>query len=377
VLAAVAVGATYLLGARLLSFSGGIIAALLVATNPLFLFLSGMYLTHTLGILLAALTGFLLIYGEDKTAVARKLAWLGAGFLLAFMVTVRPLTGLIFGASLLMWLLFIRKKLEIRKVRTFFSMLITGSLVPIVFLLHYNVVTTGNTLTVGYQIANHEFHNLGFGERGYIAYNSHGNPIKDTINFTPLQAVKQNLDVLYDAATLLLPAFIIFPLILFGLAHGFPFSWQAVFVFLPLPIVHFFYFFPDVRFYVELLPFLCVGISTVLLFLESRYKYLARSLLIFMLICNVGQAAKMIYEEYVFRQRDFAFFKYIEDFADRHGKVIVFVKGKAGHEYLLEALYWFNVDKFPGNIIVARDIGERNSILLKKFPEHNPLYFSG
>jgi 4-amino-4-deoxy-L-arabinose transferase-like glycosyltransferase len=375
-LAPLGIGATYLLGKRLFSVSAGAIAALLVATNPLFLFLSGMYLTHTLGLLLAALAGLLLVERRARTAVGRKLGWLGAGFFVSLLVAVRPLTGTAVGFSLVAWQV-VRREIEKKDLKMFLIIFIAGGVFPIVVFLHYNLVTNGNPFTLGYQAANHELHSLGFGKRGYIAYDDQGNPIEDTIDFTPGRAVTQNLEVVYDAALLLVPAFSIVPLLVLSSAHGFRLSWKTILVFLPLAVVHCFYFYPDVRYFIEIMPFLYAGIGSLILFLAARDRYLVQSLLVFMLLCNLGQFVQMVYQEHVFRKDYVSYFKRIEDFQKTHGKVLVFVKRMEGREYFLEALYWFNVDKFPGDIVVARDIGERNSVLMKKFPGYTPLYIPG
>ncbi len=372
-LAPLAVGATYLVGKRLSSALTGLFAAVLLATNPTLIGISAGYFGHTLGILLSAISGFLLLYSENAGVVRRRIALFGAGFLLGFLVTVRPLTGLGIGISLTLWML-VRERIERKDWRVLFLFLSAGSVCPLFFFFHYNAVTTGHPYVVGYQLANHGLNNLGFGKRGMIVFNEQGEPVEESSQFTPTIALKQALERTYDTVVTLVPAFIVFPLLILALNSGYRISWQAVLVFFVLPTVYLFYVFSDIRFLLELLPYLSVGVATLLVFLHSKSAGVAHSLIIFMVVCNLGQSAQRISNARKQVKDTFSYFNEVEELRRKHGKVIAFVERKTSHEYLLEALYWFNVNNFPGDVIVARSIRDKNSILMQRFPDHTPVY---
>ena len=373
VLAPLAVGATYLLGKRLTSALTGLVAAVLLATNPTLIGISAGYFGHAIGILLSAISGFLLLYSEDAGVVRRRIAWFGAGFLLAFLVTVRPLTGLGIGISLTLWML-VRGRIERKDWGGLFLFMTAGSVCPLLFFLHYNAVTTGKPFVVGYQLANRGLNNLGFGKRGMIVYDEQGEPVEESSQFTPTIALKQALERAYDTVFTLVPAFIVFPLLVLGLNFGYRIDWHSVLVFLVLPTVYVFYVFSDIRFLLELLPYLCMGVATVLVFLHSKSRGVAHSLIIFIVVCNLGQSAQRISNARTQVKGTFSYFNEVEELRRKYGKVIAFVERRTSHEYLLEALYWFNVDNFPGDVIVARSIRDKNSILTQRFPDHTPVY---
>src|SRR5262249_5265149 len=364
----IGIGSTFLIGRRLISTQVGIVAALLVTVNPVFIFLGGQYLNHTLGLVFSALGAVLLFYGPADLSTTRGVMWVGAGVALGSLVLVRPLTGTTVGLSLFMWVI-LERKLSKKQIAILVVAGTIGGLAPIGFLLHYNQTANGNPFTLGYEMANHQLHGLGFGKRGYIGYDEQGNPQEKTVDFTPRQAVKQEAHVLYDAVTIfLMPFFLILPLVAISWACGFSARWTVLLIFLPLPVLHSIYFFPDVRFFTEVLPFIDIGIASMLVFLYTKRPFVTKALLAATIILNLIQIGKMTYEEYSFRQTYARLYQRIEDFAKANKKALVFVKRTNGDEYFLEALYWFNVDRFPGDIIVARDIGAENTVLMKKYP---------
>jgi 4-amino-4-deoxy-L-arabinose transferase-like glycosyltransferase len=376
ILAALCIPATYLLVRQLYCRSAGVVAVVLVATNPLFIRFGPTYYPHILGILLVALSGFLVLYCERK-APLRKLGWLIAGFLMSILVTVRPLTGVCVGASLAVWLI-LRKKIERKELLIFFLLLAVGGALPIAGLLHFNAVTNGNAFTFGYQVSQGQLHDLGFGKRGFIVYDAQGNATESSVDFTPWRALKQLLERIHHMDYLLFPGFMILPLIFAGYAYGFQFRWEAVLAFLVLPVAHAFYFYGSDRFLLDLLPFLCAGIAAIVVFLGSKRRSLAISLLLFMFISNIGHVIRTQYQYYYRVSRILRpYIEMVKNSQTAHGKVIIFVSSHRTHgEYLLENLYWFNIRDFLRNIIVSRDIGERNSVLIKRFPEHVPIYLA-
>jgi hypothetical protein len=44
-----------------------------------------------------------------------------------------------------------------------------------------------------------------------------------------------------------------------------------------------------------------------------------------------------------------------------------------GDGALLNWVSWFNIDDFPGAVIVARDLGQENERLMRAFPGHHPI----
>jgi hypothetical protein len=122
----------------------------------------------------------------------------------------------------------------------------------------------------GYGAVHGSLHDLGFGERGFVVPDATGRWVKELFDFTPARALSNLFTIASELSAIVLPAFLLVPLILIGYRIGYPARWKTVIGFLVLPALYFFYFYPHIRFYIELLPFLYVGIAGLLFISDGR-----------------------------------------------------------------------------------------------------------
>ena len=78
-----------------------------------------------------------------------------------------------------------------------------------------------------------------------------------------------------------------------------------------------------------------------------------------------------------FRLDYLPYFSQLQAFQMQHLNTIVFVRPNAQDEKLLDALSWFNIARFLGDIIVARDIGERNRELTARYLDYRVMRING
>jgi hypothetical protein len=243
-------------------------------------------------------------------------------------------------------------------------------------MMYYNTVTNGAALRFGYDISNANLHGLGFGERGTVLRDAAGEPAPQVISFTPAMSFKMTLAILYELACTVLPAFLVIPVLVLGWRARYAYRWLVFAVFLLLPAAYFFYWSARTRFYAELLPFLCLALAGIVLHLWKRSRVLATALLVSLLAGQVLHSAVSL--ELNWRNRkdlDETFVRVVE--AQRqHGKVLIFVQPENINQRSLAILSSFNVDGFPGNVVVARDLDALNVRLQREFPDHVPLRFS-
>jgi hypothetical protein len=380
VLGAAAVVFTYLLGRAVHSNRAGIIAAALLATQSWFLLYGSAYLSHLATMVPLCAAAWLLVRSEARAADGRRpLVWL-AGLLMGSAVTVRPLTGLTLSASIWLWIL-VRRRRTPKETAALTGALALGALAPVLVLLYYNWLTTGSPWLLGYMAANGEWATLGFGERGYLQFDEHAQPTPFLIDFTPGMAAAHLLDTAWSLATWTLPLFTLVPLLVAAHLHGYSFRWRSIGAFLALPLAHFFYYGNGVRYHLELFPFVFVGVAAIIVHLSERRTAALRPLVVF-LVCAAAVAATARIANRYTQGRDgytgtgFAYMQRVADARREHGRILVFVRDPARTEPLFTALSWFNAIDFPGDIIVARDLGPANASLIERFPGHVPLLAS-
>jgi len=63
----------------------------------------------------------------------------------------------------------------------------------------------------------------------------------------------------------------------------------------------------------------------------------------------------------------------VVDAAKQHGRIVVFIHEPTREAYLFRRLFLFNERGLASNIIVARDRGPLNSVLIGRLPGHTPL----
>jgi hypothetical protein len=381
VLATVAVFLVYLLGKRLHSGFAGLVAALLLATNYLFLYISATYFPHLMTLVLAVAAALLLLRVEARVPGSNALPVLLAGFLLGLVIATRPLTGVGLAVSLTLWIA-VRGDARVRDLARTVTVVLAGALIPIAALLYYNNVTNGSPFVFGYEVANGELHDLGFGTRGIVTYDQTGHATSVDYPFTPLTALEHFSERSRDAALTLLPGAFLIPLIFLGLARRYSFHWRSIAVFSVVPALYFFFFFSVIRFYTELLPFIFVGVATLIAHFWRSNAALGRSLLIFLIAGNlVLMGFRVRAEHALVHDLYLPYFSAVETIKETNEEVLVLVGPRfeppRRNDDLFIVLSQFNGGDFPERIVVARDLGHESGPLLERFPRHVPVRIHG
>ncbi|MFL5576696.1 MAG: hypothetical protein ACJ79S_12085, partial [Gemmatimonadaceae bacterium] len=373
-LGAIAIWLTYALGVRLRSPFAGSVAAALLAASFWLVQASAMYGAHPLATVFVVAAALLLLRGETARGAARAAAWAGAGFLLGGAIATRPLTGASVGLSLVAWVA-LRRTLHRGELLRMVAALAAGAVGPVLGLLAYDAIVYGSPWTVGYHAVNGSLHDLGFGLRGYVSYDSRGCPVIAASPFTLGSATAHLAARAWDVAALALPAFLLAPLSLLAATPGTRRRWVVVVApFLVLPVAHFFYFFSETRFYTELLPFLFVGVAVLLEELWRRDASAGRAMLTLGLTGTVAYSALWLAVGVLTFRGRMAAFEAVERARREHGRVALFVADTStATRGAFYALYVLNVDRFPGDVVVARDLGPANRMLTRTLPGHTPL----
>lgn len=375
-------GATYAFGRTVAGARVGALAAGFLAVNAFFLTISTEFLPHVFGAALALAAGSLMAATVDATPRRRAAAWAAAGLLFGCGVAVRPLTGITLAASLWLWVM-LRRRPSFRVATVATAAACVGGLIPVALLMHYNVETTGALTRFGYDLAEHGLHALGFGMRGFVEYTNAGSPVERVAAFGPSDAVRNLRENLYSGLLDLWPMALIFPIGYLAARAGVVSRWRSVAAFAILPLAHFFYFyhFGADRFYFELLPFAMVGTAYLVYGLAQRRPAMGTALGILLVAAMLGDSVIAVEN----RPREFqqwtASSEIVERLRVEHPRLLVFVHSElpqpAANPELpirwwgepgMQPLYWYDVYGFPSDVIVARDLGARDSVLSRRFP---------
>lgn len=376
VLSTVGVFFTYLIGREVHSEFAGRAAAVLLAANQLFVAYGTSYMPHGPSLALVTAAAWLVLRAENGSGLRRQLSWSAAGLLLGCAVAIRPLTGAAVAGTIVLWQ-WSRRNYRWKETAKLAAFLLMGAVLPVLALLYYNNVTNGSPLVFGYTALHGPLHDLGFGTRGYVVPDSLGRLIAEDRDFTPGRALSNQLVVTSDLIRFALPAFVFVPLIWIGYRRGYPFRWVTVCAFLLLPVVHFAYFYPHTRFYLELFPFLFVGVGGILAHVRRRDRWLANGLLLSMLAVELMFTTMDIRRRIVERPDSLrhAALAAVRENPEPGGRLLIFVEDDGGG-VLLNWASWFNIDVVPGDVIVARDLGDDNLSLMRRFPEHRPMHMT-
>ena len=373
---------TYVLGKQLRSHAAGLLAAALLATSYWLVYLGSVYMANILTMLLGVASASILLVAEAKT-ISRFGLWLLAGFFLGVAFLARPVTGAMLGLSLWGWV-FVRHRVQGLELARMAIALALGALPAVLFLLYYDKVSNGDVFLLGYRAALGSLQGLGFGWRGGIAITQQGEPFAYAGEFTPVVAVVNFLSMARAASIEFTPFFVLAPLLFLASRYKLPVPWKSVAVFLLLPAVHFFYFYPDTRYLVELLPFLMVGIAIVIMDLSQADRPVARLLVCFLIAGNLLLGGFGLARDCkAFHQNHLPYFNRVAELHRQYGPLLVFLRSKRGPgelpwltsgsglitEPLFTSMWWFNVDPTSG-VIVARDVGSRDSELMQRWPHH-------
>lgn len=151
----------------------GFVAALLLAISPWFWVMNGSAMNQ--GTTVVELAGaaylFLLAWRERKTRTGYGLTAF-AGLLLGWCFATRPLTAF---AHIVLWggawaICVVRRDTRQRSMLLWPMCVLAGTLPPLAGFAYYNLHTTGHVLLLQYQVADPEFHLLGFIQSSRINY---------------------------------------------------------------------------------------------------------------------------------------------------------------------------------------------------------------
>src|SRR5687768_7980142 len=137
------------------------VAALLCATSPFLLMMSGSFMNHTLVAFLATLALAELPPWAGETGPRQSVAGVVTGLSLGAAIMVRPLDGAIVAAVAGGFM--VSEAVQQGRARTLLVPVLAGA-VPIAALLVANWLTTGDPLLFGYEVLWGENHSLGFHE---------------------------------------------------------------------------------------------------------------------------------------------------------------------------------------------------------------------
>lgn len=387
VLGTTTVWLVYKIGERVQGAVMGGVAAILCATSQVFLLHHAGYMSHaaTMCSLLGAT--LCLLVGERASGRTRVVAWIVAGGLLGYAVTVRPLTGIALGTSIGLWMM-LRLRRELPGVLPTLAIAIAiGGCVPGILFAIYNVQVFGHPLTVGYSFLNGHLYDLGFGTRGFDALGPDLQPVPRTTNFTPMIALRDLVHRLTALNTTFIPVGMLLPTAVLAVSNGYRIAWSRVAAFALIPFAYFFYWWGGLRVYTELLPFLMLGVASMIVAIGARRPRLAGSLIAVL----IGTQAILALPWPVARADShrpwsagvengyggaapgrFATFNVADSIAKANGKILLFASEKDVVDNFIVRLYWFNQDRLDGPVLVARDRGAKNAELIRHFPDRVP-----
>ncbi len=376
VLGCLAVVATQRLGTRLATPSTGMLAALLLVTHELFLRWTSIYMSHVATMTAVCLAAWLLIDASARDGRTRDVRSVAAGLLIGIAITVRPVTGLAIGFSIWLWLLV--RRIGWTRLQRITLMTGAGVAVPLACFLAYNAATTGHPMRLGYHAALGHLTDLGFGARGYILYDRDVRPVVSATEFTLAEALRNELSAAaWPLARDLIPMWGLLPLVAVAIAYRVRIRPAILAAFAVLPIVNLFYFGNGTRLYVELLPFILIGAAMVVRGVHEVDPRAARALAVFLVGANVVASTTWITAEGWKRRTrpsdSEVVTRALLDSARAPGPILVFVQNPPLAEPLLIGLTRFNFGRFPGPVVVARDLGRENARLACRLPGYRLL----
>ncbi|MEO6446080.1 MAG: hypothetical protein ABIZ91_02300 [Gemmatimonadaceae bacterium] len=386
ILGTISVWATFRIGALLYSRAAGLLGALLLLIQPWFVIMHAGYMAHAATICGIALSALWLLESERASSRGRVWRWLAVGVALAVAVTVRTLTGVALGASLGLWLV-VRRNLSFGEVVRCALTVVAGALPLAAWFFHYNWATNGEPLRISYQAMYGDGYNMGFGIRGFTGFNEQMQRVMLPIRFTPRDAVSHLLQRIAGINLAFVPYALFAPILVIFAAHRHRPRWPVVAVFFILPVLYFFYWGSEIRFYTEYLPFLTVWVAAGCLAIMRERPRLGASFLAAivgssMLLNIPGRWSRIPLDEpwirsgYTGSPARFAAFESLDSLQQARGKLLVFVRERGTlYDVVIDRLYQFNADGLESPILVVRDLGEKNALAVEHFADRVPVLF--
>jgi hypothetical protein len=259
-----------------------------------------------------------------------------------------------------------------------------GGVLPAALFIAYNQAVLGERFALGHSVMHPGLYNLGFGLRGFWVLDPDQNWVPNAFPFGPGDAVRSLLRRLAGMNIVFVPIGLLMPIVAAAVASGFRIAWSRVAMFSLLPVALFFYWSSTLRQYSELLPFILLAIAVALVSMHQRWPRLAQGLIVMVLVSNAVSAVPVpdrraaayrpwLRSDYgpVAPARRMALVS-ADSLARLHGKVILFSREATRFDNQIDRLYQFNGGTFDGPAIVARDLGSRNVVLMRRFPDRIP-----
>lgn len=360
--AALAVAATAMLGARTFGRGTGVLAAVLLALSPFFLFLAGSFMSHTNGLLFIAL--FALLYVEaDK---GKRWAAALAGVALGVDLLIRPWTALCLAAPFGLDLL--GRLRRDRRETLELALLMAAALLPFVAIYFaYNWYFTGDPLKTTMELW-WPFDRLGFGADKGLA--GHG-PLNGLLN-----TLRNVSELARDAFGW--PSIATFAFALVPVAAARAGRWERLWLASSAAlIVGYFFWWADgvmygPRFYHEAMPFIALLTARGVALLGDIGRLPGRlataGVLATLLAVDVGfylpsQLPQMRGYNYV----SAAALAAVER-ADVHNAVVFVDPGPPAEWWNYGMVFSANAPLLDGDVIFARDLGAENGQLMALYP---------
>ena len=387
VLGTISVWFTWALGRQLIGPNAGWLAAGLLATSQVFLVAHAGYMAHAPMMFALLGAAWCLVLGLASPGRTRFLWWAAAGLLFGYALTVRPLTGLTLGISVgILGLWRAKQDSPVAPVQMAVAVA-AGAVLPLTMFVLHNISVFDRPLALGYQVLHPGLYDLGFGQRGF-------NVLDDTAQWRPMafafsaaDGVRSFLQRLARMNTTFVPVGLLLPSIAGALAVGARIRWPAVALFGVLPVVHIFFWGDTLRLYWELLPFVILALTSLVVSINTRSPRAAATLVALLVASQLIVAlpwpsksgdshrpwsAGLDHTYGRTAPGRWATLHRAVDLAKEHGQVVLFAREQSIYDNLIDRLYAFNGDRFDGPILVARDLGPLNENVMSRFPRRVP-----
>jgi hypothetical protein len=381
IIAPATVALTYFVGTRLVSRTAGVLAAALLALQQWFVIDNAGYMSDGV-ITFTTVAGAAALLDAETAIGARRLMFgFIAGLALGIGVTARPLSGVALGIGLVAFIA-IRRRMTLRPMLVTAAGILLGGVLPAAFLLQYNAVSNGEPLRLAYQAIHGHGYDLGFGVRGFQAYDPETlERVTVPIVFTPAQAVAHLFESIANYSYAAFGIALLLPLVTVALAQRVSLKLKYVAPFLILPAIYFFYWGSQTRFYTCLLPFLLIGCAGLILELVQKDRWVALGLATSAVVGSIAFALPYRVSpggldspwtgiSYFREHGRQATLDSLKSLGERQGPLLVFAKQQNNvFDNLLDRLQLLNADGLESRVLVARDLGPRNAELRARFPK--------
>lgn len=377
ILAALGLFAVFLFCKEIYDERTGLMAASLGLISPMYMMLSGTFLSHSLSFTLLTFFAWAFIKMHKKESTRAMRYAVLCGSLMGFAIITRPWTAVGIGSPFAIYAVakFIRSPKSYWKLylATITCCLLIASLLPL-----YNTITTGNPLTNTYTLI-WSYDTIGFGP----THGSHGYTLEKM-----WRNLKTDIQE-FNQFSLGWPVV---------QGYGIPLAWIVIFLGLLLPkrekkdwlvitpvitlmMAYMAYWARSggiygPRYYTEALPFVWIIVSRGLLKFE-QYKinyWITRAALLVFVMWNIIMVTQPVFEKcrdlYNINRDDAR----IIEKANIH-QAIVFVYSDYWTKYA--NLNWKNpIDLADADVIYASDRGEENQKVIEAFPGRHIYYYN-